>query len=997
MKDLSQAKKLINDCLNNQTTYLDLGNCGITNLNDLPELFECTQLETLLLSAEWEDLERKRFLKSRNKGKSNEIKYFSKDITRLRNLTTLAAGGSVYYKSFISEWNIKDIHFLKDLTALKSLDLSRNQISDISFLKDLTALKSLNLSLNEISDISFLKDLTALKSLDLSRNQILDISFLKDLIALQSLDLCFNQISDISFLKDLTALKSLDLNSNRISDISFLKDLAALKSLYLSRNQILDISFLKDLTALQSLDLCFNQISDISFLKDLTVLQSLDLNFNQISELPVWITDFKMELTSEEFGEGIQLYENPLQKPPNEIVEQGKEAVKRYFEELKREDVREVQLFEAKVLLLGEGKTGKTSLRIKLEDEKMPLPSDEDRTRGVDIYHHRFPVDTDTFNCHIWDFGGQDILYQVHRFFLSDDALYILVTDSRADQGNKFEEWLQTIEIFTSKDDNQIILFQNLKYGDTPASIDITEFKKYYSIVDSKVYEVDLSFSKEKHRQEFRNFKKIIEHRLHELPQVQKPILSHWLAVRKELGKKLEDNIHLIKFSEYTKICCENTVDNTESQKDLLRYLHRLGVVLWYEEYQAVKQKVILNPEWITTALYRIIDSKDIRKKNGKLEQTDIEKLWNEPMYEDYHNELLEILKIFRLAYQRKQEHTYIVPSLMSTAVPERHESWKPTGKWTIKYRYPRLMPRGIVNQLAAELCRYIESDFDDVWAFGVVFTSAKAKAKVQENRNRKQIDVEACGDERLVLIQNIARALDDIHNTYKGLDYEIELPCICEKCEKSTERDKTYYKYKEDIMREINDNRDDIYCRNLRQTIKIAPILRRSGFASPYKLAKMLGEKEKGYEIREDEIEQSLNDIKTTTKKTLKNTEKIKSILYDHFEYLLQLKENSNLNKGDIICAVQEISEKQKKDVFNDMLDALAEHHVQMNEELKKIYDSINKPGENLEMKIKASIPLLNVLGVDIGVEGRFDIKKWSKKMYERYELQIFKLFEYV
>jgi internalin A len=748
----------------------------------------------------------------------------------------------------LSSNKISNISPLKALNQLNSLVLSENQISDISPLKNLHQLNSLGLSDNKISDISPLKHLNQLNTLDLGENQILDISPLKALKQLNSLDLSYTGISDISPLKHLHQLNLLVLRSNQILDISPLKALNQLNSLDLRSNQISDISPLKALHQLNSLVLRSNQISDISPLKALHQLNSLDLSYNKISELPAWITDFKMEITLEEYGRGISLYKNPLQIPPPEIIKQGKEAIIRFFRELEREDVETAQLFEAKVLLLGEGKTGKTSLCYKLENEGKELPKEEDRTRGVDIYHHEFPIENTKFISHIWDFGGQDVLYQAHRFFLSDDALYILVTDSRFDQGSKFEEWLQTIEIFTHKEDNPILLLQNLKYGDTPASIDISEFKKYYAIAGSKIFEVDLRLNTDKRLQEFQDFRKVIENRLLELPHIQKPILSHWLAVRKDLEKKLKENTHLINFSEYTKICRKNKVEDKESQKDLLRYLHSLGIVLWYEDYSAVRQKVILNPEWVTTALYRIIDSQTIRDKNGKLEQVDIEDLWQDAMYIDYHNELLELLKIFRLAYKRKQEDAYIVPSLMNTNIPGKHENWNPTNKWKIRYKYPRLMPRGIVNQLAAELCSYIESDFDDVWAFGVVFTTDNAQAKVQVNRSRKLIIVEAYGNERLALMQAIVKAMEDIHSTYKGLEFDIEIPCNCEKCNESAEEDKTYYAYKEDILREINDNRDDIYCRNLRQTLKIAPILRNSGFALPYKLNELSGGTEKAY-----------------------------------------------------------------------------------------------------------------------------------------------------
>jgi internalin A len=1154
MNDLSQAKRLINECLTNQTTYLDLGNCGLTDLGEVPLLFDCTHLETLILSNTWYDFVEKKKKQTQNKGPHNQITKLTKGFLQLQNLQTLKMGGYYYSYShigYINRWHIADYELLSGLTQLKVLDisytgisdisplkalhqlnsldlsstgisdisplkalhqlnsldlsstgisdisplkavnqlnsldlrsnqisdisplkhlnqlnslhlsrnrisgisplkalhqlnyliLSQNQISDISPLKHLNQLNSLHLSENQISDISPLKAVNQLNALDLSSNQISDISPLKAVYQLNSLSLSRNRISDISPLKHLNQLNSLVLSDTGISDISPLKDLHQLNSLSLSRNRISDISPLKHLNQLNSLVLSDTGISDISPLKDLHQLNSLSLNSNQISDisplkalnqlnslslgsnnisdisplkhlhqlnslhlssnqiskLSAWITDFKMKITLEEFGSGINLYENPLQIPPPEIIKQGKEVIIRFFKELEREDVETAQLLEAKVLLLGEGKTGKTSLRYKLENEKKELPKEEDRTRGVDIYHHEFPTHNDVFMSHIWDFGGQDILYQAHRFFLSDDALYILVTDSRADQGNKFEEWLQTIEIFTNKNDNPIILLQNLKFGDTPASVDISDFRKYYSIVSNKIYEVDLSFSTDKRLQEFQDFRKVIENRLLELPHVQKPILSHWLAVRKDLEEKLKENTHLINISEYTKTCRENKVEDKESQKDLLRYLHRLGLVLWYEDYQALKQKVILNPEWVTTALYRIIDSQIIRDKNGKLEQVDIEDLWQDAMYIDYHNELLELLKIFRLSYKRKQEDAYIVPSLMNTNIPATYESWNPIDKWKIRFKYLRLMPRGIVNQLAAELCSYIESDFDDVWAFGVVFTIKNAQAKVQVNRRSKQIVVEAYGDERLALMQAIVKAMEDIHSTYKGLEFDIEIPCICEKCIGNSEEDKTYYAYNKDIKYEINNQRDDIICRNLRQTLKIAPILRNSGFALPYKLSELLKRTEIAYKEREDEIKKDLEGIKKTSKTILNNTEEIKQSLHKHFEYLMHLEQNAKLNKAEIISAVKEISNQEKEAIFEEILQVIVEHHLEMNEAMKDIFKDLKNPTGDLDLKIKASIPLLNLLGLDIGIEGHFDIKSWSKKMYNKYELQLFKLFGYV
>ena len=132
--DLSQAKKIIQECIKTKNTYLDLGNCGITNLSDLPELFECTQVETLILSSQWFDNKENKIIHSKNNGIRNNIKILSSNIEKLKSLSTLRIGGSFYFYKFsfvYDYWNISDISFLEKLTQLQSLDLSSNQISFI--------------------------------------------------------------------------------------------------------------------------------------------------------------------------------------------------------------------------------------------------------------------------------------------------------------------------------------------------------------------------------------------------------------------------------------------------------------------------------------------------------------------------------------------------------------------------------------------------------------------------------------------------------------------------------------------------------------------------------------------------------------------------------------------------------------------------------------------------------------------------------------------------
>jgi small GTP-binding protein len=166
---LDQAQNLIRFVKQTQFNTLYLDSCGIENLNDYPELMECTHLKVLSI-------------------RSNQI---------------------------------SDISLLSKLNNLVSLKLDNNNISDISCLKELNKLEILKISSNKISDIQSLGELTFLKELDLSFNKINQIDVLENLVRLESLNLSNNKVSDINYLSDLIELKYLNLNTNYISKVPF--------------------------------------------------------------------------------------------------------------------------------------------------------------------------------------------------------------------------------------------------------------------------------------------------------------------------------------------------------------------------------------------------------------------------------------------------------------------------------------------------------------------------------------------------------------------------------------------------------------------------------------------------------------------------------------------------------------------------------------------------------------------------------------------------------
>ena len=151
--------------------------------------------------------------------------------------------------------NIESLGPITEMVNLRQLDLSRTQITDISGLDKLSGLEEITLRELGVKDYSPLKNLTFLKSINLSWNNLGDEQ-INDFFSpgsfgyLEKFRCSECGISDLSFLKNLPFIEEVELGNNEISDISPLLELLYLERIYIERNQIRDITGLADLLQL---------------------------------------------------------------------------------------------------------------------------------------------------------------------------------------------------------------------------------------------------------------------------------------------------------------------------------------------------------------------------------------------------------------------------------------------------------------------------------------------------------------------------------------------------------------------------------------------------------------------------------------------------------------------------------------------------------------------------------------------------------------------------
>lgn len=221
------ASELIWENLRMKSKVLDLGNCGLTDFFHIPQLFQCSHLEELVLSNEWAEFENGKWKKrtSNNSGPINILNELPKEISKLKNLRRLVCGGNWRDGDHWDRWGIKTIHPLLKLGKLEYLNLSNNHLQGLTGLGDLKSLKIIHANNNYISTVPPLTNLKKLEEIYLSNNLIKSVDFLSKVKAkIHTIDLHANQINDLSELQELISILNISNTKWELETINVAKN-----------------------------------------------------------------------------------------------------------------------------------------------------------------------------------------------------------------------------------------------------------------------------------------------------------------------------------------------------------------------------------------------------------------------------------------------------------------------------------------------------------------------------------------------------------------------------------------------------------------------------------------------------------------------------------------------------------------------------------------------------------------------------------------------------
>ncbi|NEZ60803.1 COR domain-containing protein [Adonisia turfae] len=629
--------------------------------------------------------------------------------------------------------------------------------------------------------------------LDLRSSKLVELpSEIGQLTNLKKLVLRGNQLSELPpEIGHLINLEILDLRSNRLLELpSEIGQLTNLKKLAASQNQLIELpSEIGQLQNLELLDLRSNKLVDLPpEIGQLTSLTILALNKNQFLELEQ-IDDLR---------DLAYLFSYPKELPPEikQCINNPQEAaqkIPRYYRQILEQETD--RLYEAKLLIVGEGGAGKTSLARKIDNESYVLDSTEQSTKGIDIIQWQFPLGNDRdFRVNIWDFGGQEIYHATHQFFLTKRSLYILVADSRKEDTDFFY-WLNVVGLLSKS--SPIMIVKNEKQ-DRQREIDERQLRGEFTNL-GKVLATNLA-----NNRGLTEIKRAIQQNIATLPHVGVELPKTWVKVRKALEDTPRNHITL---EEYLKLCKRNGFTRQEDALQLSEYLHDLGVCLHFQDDDLLRKTVILKPTWGTDAVYKVLDNPKVIANLGKFDRGDLASIWYEKKYSLMRRELLRLMENFKLCYEIPgSHHQYIAPQLLSLNKPQYR--WDEVENILLRYTY-EFMPKGILTRFIVEMHRWIENQ-THVWKTGVVLDKDGAKAEVIELYHRKEIRIRVSGRRRRDLLTTVRHELDKIHSRYERLKSKTLVPCSCETCREKKEP--FFYPF-DKLQERISNGKNTIEC----------------------------------------------------------------------------------------------------------------------------------------------------------------------------------------
>ena len=652
-------------------------------------------------------------------------------------------------------------------------------------------------------------------SLDLSRLWALQAlpPEIRDLTELESLDCDHTEVSDLLPLSGLPGLQVLDCGHTEVSDLSPLSGLPGLQSLACLSTPVSDLSPLSGLTGLQWLNCRSTGVSDLSPLADLPGLRTLNLSACRIGTVPdgFWLKPSLNKLRAYR----TQLPGDiPVEVLSRDLFENCLPTLRAYLLAL---EAGAVPVRAAKVLILGNGRAGKTQLARRLT--RQAFTPDWDSTHGIDTGQVTLPGTGDDpgTTLHLWDFGGQDIYHGTHALFVQRRTVFVIAWSPDTDNAETYTHdgitfrnhplayWVDYARHLAP--DSPVLIVQTKcqepgspkrpPLGD-PALAGLAWVEAVR--IDSRtgyglpVLETQLRAA--------------VDH-LNDVQGISR-IGGGWAAVRDRIvglpgpDGALPADRRLIDRATFDTWCAEAGLTPGQGGQSgaLLTYLHRTGWL--YHDPERLPDRIILDLRWALEAIYAVFDRQrcytELRRAGGRFTRHRLGTLlWDAQGFNAAEQDLfIDLMRSCRICFRYRDprdegeeweegaETVYIAPDLLPDRAAvelDLAQRWSPdAGAVTTTYCYP-LLHGGLMRALIARIGEEAQDDAlywqGGVWVYDLR-TGARAviEQDVPAGGWAGTVTVQAYGPRAPDLLDDLRRWIER-ENQALGLRPETDGPTL--------------------------------------------------------------------------------------------------------------------------------------------------------------------------------------------------------------------------
>ncbi|XP_052093537.1 uncharacterized protein LOC127729717 [Mytilus californianus] len=520
-----------------------------------------------------------------------------------------------------------------------------------------------------------------------------------------------------------------------------------------------------------------------------------------------------------------------LETPPQDIVGRGVDSVKAF---LKRIAGGFIECHRTKLMFIGLGQAGKTTLLQALRSEKKKTEKTEDveLTDGIDIIPWIVPVEHEgrkidiTYSC--WDFAGQTVYYNTHQFFLSKQAVYVLLWNMRMGfEHAGLDFWLSSVACHCP-DAPVIIVGTQLDQIPMPDMPEAELMEKYPQIkkfcyvsstAGTNIAELEQTLT---------------DVTMHHCSQMTMKIPKVWLSFENGILKERNEGRNIMEWKLLRKCAIDNGIYDDSDIRLAVDFLNDLGTVQHFDT-EFLRDRVVINPQWIVDVMAKVVsvNEKSIKENLGRFYHSYIPEIWKD--YDrSLHKWMLKLTETFDLTFPLpgEKEKYNIVPCLLPETKP-LNLPWpylseeEEIREKTILYKFAYL-PSGLFNRAQARLFSQGFTDHDllqFLWKKGSILKKNQHYALVRQLNDYEMIvSVQGPRPKNVLdlihetLTTLISEAFDGVH-----YDYFIQCPDCVE-----IEGTKEPFLFKAELIsRAYSVNAPFLQCTKFFHTVSIGELLR--------------------------------------------------------------------------------------------------------------------------------------------------------------------------